>query len=128
MTHNTESPAGDSDADAVRAEIDATRSDLAETVDALADKLDVKKRTGEKITGIKERVSQTAASAKQAAPPQVQRALDRTGEKLGPLAQQASAKAAPHRGKIFAVVAAGIVVVMLLASRRRRNDSDQSLN
>ena len=63
-------------------------------------------------------MSDAAARAKQAAPPQVQHALDVAGEKAQPVVAQVSQKAAPHRGKILA--GAAVAVVLLIVVRRRR--------
>jgi len=115
MSHSASEPSTPSQADAVRAEIEATRAELAETVDALHDKLDVKARATEKVAEAKVRVSETASRAKAAAPPPVQHALDRVGEKAGPVSQQL----APHRSKIIAGAAA--VAVALFIVRKRRN-------
>jgi len=115
MTHSASEPNTPSQADAVRAEIEATRADLAETVDALHEKLDVKARATEKVAEAKEKVAESAARAKAAAPPPVQHALDRVGEKAGPISQ----RVAPHRGKIIAGAAA--IGVALLVVRKRRH-------
>ena len=114
MSHSASEPSTPSQAEAVRAEIEATRADLAETVDALHDKLDVKGRATDKVAEAKQKVSEGASRAKAAAPPPVQHALDRVGEKAAPIAHQA----APHRNKIMAGAAA--VAVALLVLRKRR--------
>ena len=113
--------AGLDEMDAVRADIEATRADLAETVDALGEKLDVKARANDKVSEMRQRIADTAVLAKRSAPPQVQHALEVTGEKLGPYVSEASTKAAPHRNKIIAGAAAALVLLMIL--RRRRGDS-----
>jgi hypothetical protein len=115
MTHSASEPSTPSQADEVRADIEATRAELADTVDALHDKLDVKGRAADKVAEAKQKVSDSAARAKAAAPPPVQHAIDRVGEKAEPIAKQI----APHRGKIVAGVAA--VAVALLVLRKRRN-------
>lgn len=111
--------AGLSEQDIVRSDIEQTRAELAQTVDALHDKLDVKARAGDKVADAKQKVSDGAARAKAAAPPQVQHALDAAGEKAGPVVAQVSAKAAPHRGKIIAGAVAATVVLIVVRRRRR---------
>jgi F0F1-type ATP synthase membrane subunit b/b' len=118
VSHSSPDP-DSSPADAVRADIEATRAELAETVDALHDKLDVKAQASEKVSEAKQKVSEGAARAKAAAPEPVQHALDRVGEKAGPMGRQLSEQAAPHRGKIIAGVVA--VAVALFVVRKRRS-------
>lgn len=101
---------GADEIDAVRADIVAARAELAQTVDALSEKVDVKARAGEKVSAVRQDVRERAARAKQAAPPQVQHALD-----------VASEKAAPHRKQI-AIGAAAIALLLLIKQRRRRGD------
>ncbi|HEY2299032.1 MAG TPA: DUF3618 domain-containing protein [Jatrophihabitans sp.] len=119
MSHINPDPNSESPADAVRADIEATRAELAETVDALHDKLDVKAQAGEKVAEAKQKLSDGAARAKAAAPEPVQHALDRVGEKAGPVGRQLSQQAAPHRKKIIAGTLA--VAVALLVLRKRRS-------
>jgi hypothetical protein len=81
----------------LRAEIQHTRDELANTVAAIADKVNVKARAQEKVSGAKHRVSDVAAQAKNSAPPPVQHALDAVGEKAAPAVQ----RAAPYRKQIL---------------------------
>jgi hypothetical protein len=106
-TAQTAAATGADEIDAVRADIVAARTELSQAVDALSEKLDVKARAGEKVSAVTQDVRERAQRAKQAAPPQVQHALD-----------VASEKAAPHR-KELAIGAAAIALVLLIVQRRR---------
>ena len=117
MSENFPPTGGANEKDAVRADIAATRAELSETVDALSQKLDVKHIAAEKVGDARRKVSETAARAKQSAPEPVQHALDRAGEKAGPLAHQMSEKAKPHRNQILIGVA--VITVVLIVIRRR---------
>jgi chromosome segregation ATPase len=112
--------AGLTQQDIVRSDIEQARAELAETVDALSDKLDIKARAGDKVSDAKAKLAETAARAKQAAPPPVQHALDVAGQKAAPVVSQVSQKAAPHRGKIIAGAVVAVVVLVVVRKRRAR--------
>jgi ElaB/YqjD/DUF883 family membrane-anchored ribosome-binding protein len=111
---------GVTEADAVRADIEATRQELADTVNALTEKVNVKARAGDKAAELRQKLTEAAGRARAAAPPPVQRALDATGQKAGPMASRISAQAAPYRGKIIA--GSAVLVAALLVLRRRSGD------
>jgi hypothetical protein len=119
MTENAPPPDG-GDIDAVRADIAATRSELADTVDELTDRLNVPHRAADAMGEAGRKVAETATRAKQAAPEPVQHALDRVGEKAGPIARQANERTKPHRGKIVAGLAAAAVVALIAIRRGRQ--------
>ena len=119
MTDNPPPPDG-GDIDAVRADIATTRADLADTVDELTDRLNVPHRAADAVGGAGRKVAETASRAKQAAPAPVQHALDRAGEKAGPIAHQANERTKPHRGKIVAGLAVAAVVALIVIRRGRK--------
>jgi hypothetical protein len=114
---------GPADPDAVRADIDRTRAGLADTVDQLSKKLDVRAQTSHKANAAKDRASQTAARVKASAPPAVRQALDRTGEKVAPIAHRVSDQTAPHRAKLVTGVFAALGALALVRRRRTRAQS-----
>ncbi|MDQ6849443.1 MAG: DUF3618 domain-containing protein [Actinomycetota bacterium] len=119
MTSANEPASGD--ADAIRSDIEQTRAQLANTVDQLSDKMNVKAQASDKVAEVKGKIADSAAKAKAAAPPGVQRAIDKASEKATPIAQQVGAKAQPYRGKL---IAAGVVLVLLIVRLSRRGGDE----
>lgn len=113
------------DPDAIRSDIEQARADLADTVDKLSDKMNVKSQASDKVAAAKTKIADSAARAKSSAPPQVQQALDKAGEKAAPIAHQIGEKTEPHRSKIIAG-AVGAFVLLWIVRRARRDDGDDS--
>jgi hypothetical protein len=102
----------------LREEIERTRQEMSATVDAIADKVNVKAKASDAVAGAKQKVVDGAVRAKESAPPPVQNALDKAGEKAGPVVHQVSEQVAPHRDKVI-MGGAGLVLVLLVLRRRR---------
>lgn len=116
------SDAAPTQSEQLRDEIERTRADLSATVDAIADKVNVKAKASDAVAGAKQKVVDGAVRAKESAPPQVQNALDKAGEKAGPVAHHVSEQVAPHRNKVM-LGGAGLVLVLLVLRRRRAKKS-----
>lgn len=113
-----------SDPEAIRSHIEHSRAELSDTVDQLSAKLNVKAQATDKIAAARSKLADRAVKAKASAPPPVQRAIDKAGEKTAPIVHRIGEKAEPHRSQL---IAAGLgVVVLLLVVRRFRRGGDQS--
>ena len=106
----------------IKSKIEQDPAEPSDIADHLSDTPNVKSQVGHRVESVKETVSARAAQAKAAAPPQIQHALDKVGEKAGPVAHQINAKTEPHRSKIVAGAVAALAVLLLLRRRRRRDD------
>jgi hypothetical protein len=98
----------------LQAEIEQTREQLGETVDQLAAKLDVKTQAKERVDAVKTTISDKAAQAKSAAPPQVQHALERAGSAAAP-----TVKKAKQYDKQLLIGAAALLLLFILVRRWR---------
>jgi hypothetical protein len=105
------------DADHIRREIEETRHDLADAVNALTTKLDVKTQAKSKATELKSTITDTAAKAKQSAPPPVQNSLNRASAALGPALERAK----PYRTQILAATSLAVAIAVLGRRRARRS-------
>src|SRR4051812_44304461 len=98
------------DAERLKAEIEATRAELAQTADALAAKLDVKAQANKKVHAVGEKVSERYTQVHDAAPPPVQKALDKTGQAVSPV----MARAAADKRRTLLVLAGSAVVLIVV--------------
>jgi ABC-type transporter Mla subunit MlaD len=110
----TEKPASTSP-EQLRAEIEDTREQLGATVDQLAGKLDVKAQAKERVEAVKATISDKAAQAKNAAPPQVQHALEQAGSAAAPAVD----KAKQYNKQLL--LGAAVLLLLLILVRRWRS-------
>ena len=121
-TDGTADEATPTSTEQIRAEIEQTRAELADTVDQLSDRLNVKAQAGRKADDLKHTIVEKGAQAKASAPQPVQQAMDKVGEKAGPVAHQVNDATRPHRIKILAGAVAALVVLVVV---RRRQGAEQ---
>jgi len=115
--------------------VDRTRHELADSVDAGSSTLNAKAQASQRMHAAKAsaghllaRAGQVVDRAKQKAPGPVLKAVDATGEKVGPLLHRSTARAAPllrqgidkvksHRKQLLG---AGVALIVALLGVRRR--------
>ena len=98
LNHDAETP---QDLETAREQVEQTREELGQTVAALAEKVDVKARTREKVTVVKERATQAAGHAGHTAQAKAAALKDRTAVTTSRVAVRA------HRFRPADVRAAG---------------------
>lgn len=107
------------DLEELRADIDETRVQLVDTVAALAAKADVKSQVGEKAHHAGARAHETMAEVKDAAPPQVQAAIDRAGSVVTPVTDKTLTALRANQKAVTIAATVLFVVVVLRRSKRR---------